>query len=168
MKYKRKKRLPRHAPRHCPWKKSYRIGNWREYNAALIKRGSLTVWIDEAATDGWLNKQRSGRRGASCTYSDAAITAALLLKTVYRLPLRATQGLLSSLLEVLQVGVPAPHYSTLSRRQACLNVKLPRQSKGKALHLVVDSTGCKVYGESEWKVRQHGYSYRRTWRKSHQ
>ena len=167
MKYERKKRLPRHAPRHCPWKKSYRIANWPEYNAALVKRGSLTVWIDETASDGWLNKQRSGRPGASCTYSDAAITAALFLKVVYRLPLRATQGLLDSLLEILQVHLSAPHYSTLSRRQVCLNVKLPCQPKGKAIHLVVDSTGCKVYGEGEWKVRQHGYSYRRTWRKLH-
>ena len=98
MKYKRKKRLPRHAPRYCPWKKSYRIGNWREYNASLVKRGSFTIWIDEAAIGVWLNKQHHGGRGASCTYSDAAITAALLLKAVYRLPLRATQGLLNSLL----------------------------------------------------------------------
>ena len=33
--------------------------------------------------------------------------------------------------------------------------------------LVVDSTGLKVYGEGEWRVRQHGYSKRRTWRKVH-
>ncbi len=32
---------------------------------------------------------------------------------------------------------------------------------------MVDSTGIKVYGEGEWKVRQHGYSKRRTWRKLH-
>ena len=31
----------------------------------------------------------------------------------------------------------------------------------------VDSTGCKIYGEGEWKVRQHGISKRRTWRKLH-
>jgi hypothetical protein len=48
-----------------------------------------------------------------------------------------------------------------------LKVGLPRRFKGQALHLVVDSTGCKVYGEGEWKVRQYGYSYRRTWRKLH-
>jgi Transposase DDE domain len=38
---------------------------------------------------------------------------------------------------------------------------------GPTLHVVVDSTGLKVFGEGEWKVRQHGYSKRRTWRKLH-
>jgi hypothetical protein len=91
----------------------------------------------------------------------------LTLKTVYYLPLRATQGLMSSLLAVLQIPLPIPHYSTLSRRQACLQVKLPHRYNGQNLHLVVASTGCKVYGKGEWKVRQHGFSYRRTWRKLH-
>ncbi len=140
---------------------------WREYNAALVKRGSFMVWIDEAAISGWLNEQHHGRRGASCTYSDTAITAALLLKAVYRLPLRATQGLLASLLKVLQIPLPTPHYSTLSRRQANLKVIVPIRGREEGIHLVVDSTGCKVYGEGEWKVRQYGYSYRRTWRKLH-
>lgn len=167
MKYKPKKRLPQTAPRHCPWKKSYRINNWREYNAALVKRGSFTVWIDEAAIIGWLTREHHGGRGASCTYSDAAITAALLVKSVYHLPLRATQGLLGALLSMMGLALPVPHYSTLSRRQACLNVKLPRRHNRQGLHLVVDSTGCKVYGEGEWKIRLYGYSYRRTWRKLH-
>jgi hypothetical protein len=64
----------------------------------------------------------------------------------------------------LDLGVP--HYSTLSRRAADLTVDLSRKSKG-PLHLVLDSTGPKVYGEGEWKVRKHGYSKRRTWRKLH-
>ena len=46
-------------------------------------------------------------------------------------------------------------------------MRLPHPIKGQAFNLIVDSTGCKVYGEGEWKVRKHGYSYRRTWRKLH-
>jgi Transposase DDE domain len=42
-----------------------------------------------------------------------------------------------------------------------------RARRDEPLHLVVDSTGIKVFGEGEWKVRQHGYTYRRTWRKLH-
>ncbi len=34
-----------------------------------------------------------------------------------------------------------------------------------AIHVVVDSTGVKVWGEGEWKTRQHGVGKRRTWRK---
>jgi hypothetical protein len=48
-------------------------GNWRQYNAALVQRGSLTLWVDEAALSGWQNHEKSGRRGASLTYWDSAI-----------------------------------------------------------------------------------------------
>jgi len=45
---------------------------------------------------------------------------------------------------------------------------IPRQSNNKdGLHLVVDSTGLKLYGEGEWKVRKHGAAKRRTWLKLH-
>jgi transposase len=48
-----------------------------------------------------------------------------------------------------------------------LTVSLPVVDKATARHVVVDSTGVKVYGEGEWKTRQHGISKRRTWRKLH-
>lgn len=127
----------------------------------------MTIWIDEAALAAWIEQERSGRRGASLTYSNAAITAALLLKTVYHLPLRATQGLVESVLKLMRLELPTPHYSTLSRRQICLPLEMPRLRSGEAIHLVVDATGCKVYGEGQWKVRLHGKSKRRTWRKLH-
>lgn len=148
-------------------KHQYRVRNWSEYNAALVGRGSLTIWLDEAALSDWLHGERSGKRGASCTYSAAAITAILLLKAVYHLPLRGAQGFAHSVLGLMGLALPIPHYSTLSRRQAGLELEAPRLRNGEALHLVVDSTGCKVYGEGEWKVRTHGASQRRTWRKLH-
>ncbi len=57
--------------------------------------------------------------------------------------------------------------STLSRRAQELEVVLPAQRAGESLHLVIDSTGLKVFGERERKVRKHGYSKRCTWRKVH-
>lgn len=135
-----------------------------------MERGSLTVWLDGAAVEGWLQAERSGRRGASQLYSDAAITAALLLKGVYHLPLRATQGLVRSVLELMHLSLPSPHYSTLCRRQANLQVTISTvadSQRREPIHLVIDSTGCKIYGEGEWKVRQHSWSKRRTWRKIH-
>lgn len=162
---------PKKNTPHSP-KCAYHIRNWQEYNQALVHRGSLTVWIEEAVLAGWLATERSGRCGASCTYSDAAIETALMLKAVYHLPLRATQGLLASVLRLLQSTLPVPHYSTLSRRHKTLPVTLramdtASDTPARGLHLVVDSTGCKIYGEGEWKVRQHGSSKRRTWRKLH-
>jgi long-chain acyl-CoA synthetase len=62
--------------------------------------------------------------------------------------------------------LPVPDHSTLSRRGKTLKVEIPRKVSG-SLNLVLDSTGLKIYGEGEWKVRKHGYSKRRTWRKLH-
>ncbi len=60
-----------------------------------------------------------------------------------------------------------PDYSTLSRRRKKMTVALSPPVPSEPLHLVVDSTGLKVFGDGEWKVRQHGVSKRRTWRKVH-
>jgi IS5 family transposase len=91
-----------------------------------------------------------------------------MIIVVYHLPLRATQGFLTSALQLMGLGhLPVPDYSTLCRRQKTLAVALTRPTPHEPIHLVVDSTGCKIYGEGEWKVRQHGVSKRRTWRKFH-
>jgi hypothetical protein len=147
-------------------KRQYRIRNWRDYNRALVGRGSLTVWVEQSAVNKWRDTAAPLRRGRRRLYSDLAITCALTLREVYGLPLRATQGLVHSVLVLLGADLPAPHYSTLSRRAASLEVKLPRLGRG-PLHLAVDSTGLKLYGEGEWKVRTHGKEKRRTWRKLH-
>jgi Transposase DDE domain len=147
-------------------KRRYRIRNWRDYNSALVRRGSLTLWVEQGVVNKWRDAAEPAGRGRRRLYSDLAITCALTLREVYGLPLRATQGLVRSVLRLLGSDLPAPHYSTLSRRAASLDVGLPRLSKG-PLHLAVDSTGLKLYGEGEWKVRLHGKEKRRTWRKLH-
>jgi hypothetical protein len=91
-----------------------------------------------------------------------------MLREVYQLPLRSTQGLVHSLMQLLGVKLSAPDYSTLSRRARLLDLSLPAPAaKTTTAHLVIDSSGLKVYGEGEWKVRTHGADKRRTWRKLH-
>jgi hypothetical protein len=148
-------------------KQQYRIRNWAHYNSALVRRGSLTLWLDTHSLNTWLNVEKSVRRGRSRTYTDAAILCSLLLREVYHLPLRATQGLTASLIRLLKVNLPAPDYSTLSRRARSLQLSLCAQSTKQIKHLVIDSTGLKLYGEGEWRVRQHGWAKHRTWRKLH-
>jgi IS5 family transposase len=148
-------------------KKSYRLRNWKHYNAALVQRGSLTLWVSEEMLTLWVNQEKTGKPGRANTYSNIAISCMATLKEVYHLSLRATEGLLLSIIQLLAVEVSVPDYTTLSRRCRTLRVRLPRLPKSQALHLVVDSTGIKIFGEGEWKVRQHGYSKRRTWRKLH-
>jgi hypothetical protein len=100
-------------------------------------------------------------------YAEAAITCVLTLRAVYHLALRATEGLARSVITLRGVELPVPSYSTLSRRAADLPVALGALPRSGPLHLVIDSSGFKVYGEGEWKVRQHGWRKRRTWRKLH-
>ena len=148
-------------------KQQYRIRNWSEYNKALARRGSLTFWFDEDAIHSWRNQQQTGKRGKPRIYGDACIQVMLTLKAVYHLPQRATYGRVGSLLELLGVDLPVPHPSILSRRADGLDVALPGARKNEPLHVLVDATGLKVYGEGEWKVRTHGVGKRRTWRKLH-
>ena len=147
-------------------KTQYRVRNWAAYNTALVNRGNLTLWVDEGALQAW---QYTGprQRGAQYVYAEAAIQCVLTLRAVYHLALRAAQGLAQSVFGLLQVSFPVPTYSTLSRRGARSEGVLSRMPSSGPVHLVLDSSGFKVYGEGEWKVRQHGWSKRRTWRKLH-
>lgn len=126
--------------------------------------------MDEEAAASWLNTERTGKRGAPKTYSDSAIQCAATLGEIYGQKLRQTTGLLRSIVELLGLSLPVLHYSTLSRRRRTLAVDfgVKRSVAGnEPIHLVIDSSGFKVFGEGEWKVRKHGWSKRRTWRKLH-
>ncbi len=148
-------------------KAKYRIRNWAMYNENLEKRGNITLWIDEDVLQAWKAAPEAVRpRGGQKQYSDGAIECLLMVKHVFHLAYRQTEGFAHSLSRLFGVELPIPDYTTLNRRAKTLNVKLPTSQKG-PIHAVLDSTGLKVYGEGEWKVRQHGYSKRRTWRKLH-
>ena len=144
----------------------YRVRNWSAYDRALKQRGSVTLWCAPEAVAAW-NYQGAAPRGAQFVYSDLAIETALTLRLIYHLPLRQTEGFVESLLHLMGLDLSAPDHSTLSRWQKGLPVDVPTRPAQEPIHLVVDSSGLKVYGEGEWKVRQHGWSVRRTWRKLH-
>ncbi len=162
------KKKTRQAKTKSTKKATYRIRNWAAYNKSLVQRGSITLWISEEALAKW-HPEPEGRRlrGGQVRYSDQAITCLLMLKAVYHLPYRQVVGFGQSVLDLLGADVRVPDYTTLCKRSADLAVSLPTRNSDEPKHIVVDSTGLKIYGEGEWKVRQHGYSKRRTWRKLH-
>src|SRR5690242_1458307 len=128
-------------------------------------RGSLTVWFTTEAIEAWRAEPRTGRSGQP-RYSSLAITTALTLRTVFRLALRQTEGLISSVLQLLGLDLPVPDHSTLSRRAKTLEV--PRPKAGSApMHLLVDGTGLKFCGPGEWLMEKHGTKRRRAWRVLH-
>jgi DDE family transposase len=147
-------------------KAKYKVTNWSEYNDALRKRGDFTMYFTEEAIAGW-RPERTGRRGRPQAYSDVAIEAALLIRRVFHLPLRQTEGCMAALVRVLQADIAIPDFSSLSRR----SVELPRHLASKAMTpgsvVIVDSSGLKVYGKDEWHQEKHAVAARRTWRKLH-
>jgi Transposase DDE domain len=147
-------------------KQQYRVRNWATYNRALVGRGDLELWFCEEAIAAW-RAEADGSRGAPRRYSDLAIECALTIKAVFHLPLRATQGLMQSIVRLLGLELDVMNYTTLSRRAKTLLVRVPSRRRRGKIHLVVDATGLKVYGEGEWHVRTHGKSKRRQWRKVH-
>lgn len=147
-------------------KVTYRIRNWPDYNRSLIARGDISLWLNGPAIKEWYEKDRTLEQGRPRKYSDHAIISFLIIKSIFKLDLRRTQGLLQSIFKLIGWKVAIPSYTQVCRRQK--SIKLPKLSTlQKEIHLVVDSSGLKVFGEGEWKVRQHGYDSRRTWRKIH-
>jgi len=145
----------------------YRVANWNEYNEALRRRGDLTIWFDADVAKDWTAPRRCDR-GGQAIYADLAIEVCLTLKTVFHLPLRQTQGLVRSLMTLMDVELPVPDFSTLSRRAARLRVEpVAPKTKG-PITLIVDSTGLKIHRGSGWCEQKHGTGKStKSWRKLH-
>ena len=148
-------------------KAKYKIQNWSEYDAALVKRGSITVWFEEDDVRKNWTAKASGKRGAPIIFSNEAIQMLLMLKAVYKLRYRTLEGFARSMMDLMHLELRIPDHTTMSRRAKQIKVDIPQNSHNEPIHLVIDSTGLKIYGEGEWKIRQHGKSKRRRWIKVH-
>ena len=151
---------------HPKYKTKYHVGNWPEYERALVRRGDVTVWLSADAIDAW-RPAPSGRRGAPRKFSDHAIETALTLRLVFGLPLRQAEGFLRSVLSLMRVDLKAPDHTTLSRRSQYLEVAFHRVPTTGPIHLIVDATGLSIVGEGEWAAVRCGGRGRRRWKKLH-
>src|SRR3982751_3303307 len=152
--------------RHKIPRARYRVTNWPDYDAALVRRGSLTLWVTEEALAAW-HAPVTGKRGGQPVYSDVATETGLALRLVFHQPLRQTEGAMRSIVGLLGLDLPIPDHTTFSRRGGGLTVLPQRVAQNEPLHLLVDSTGVKIYGEGEWLDQKHGVRSRRRWRKLH-
>lgn len=147
-------------------KDKYKVTNWSSYNKGLKERGSISLWICSDLCCQWQWEGES-RRGGQYQYSNVAIELCLTIGKVYNLPLRQTEGFIRSLFAQNKWGLTVPSYTTLCRRSEGLSLNLRSKGRRHITDIVVDSTGLKVYGEGEWKVRKHGVGKHRTWMKLH-
>jgi transposase len=152
--------------RHKIPKAHYRVQNWRDYDAALRRRGDLTVWVTPAAMAAW-TPPRCRRRGRPQKYSEIAIETGLMLRLAFGRPWRQTEGMLASILRLLGLDLPVPDHTTFSRRSANLTVAQALSTARGPVHVVIDSTGLKVFGAGEWQREKYGGHGHRTWRKLH-
>jgi hypothetical protein len=144
-----------------------KITKWAKYNESLVQRGSITFWLDEEVVEQWAHANSVRKVGRPFVYSDRAIECLLTLRELFRLAYRQTEGLGRSLAQLMKVKLAIPDFTSLAKRAARLKFQLAVAPSKGAIDIVVDSTGLKVFGEGEWKMRQHGASKRRTWRKLH-
>ena len=151
---------------HPTYKTTYRVGNWAEYDRALVRRGDVTLWLTPDAIATWA-AAGVGRRSGQLQSSDLAIETALTLSLIFHLPLRQTAGFLTSIFGRLGVDLTAPDHTTLSRRGQHLALALRRARPGTRRHLIGDSTGLAIVGAGEWAAATHGGRGRRGWRKLH-
>jgi hypothetical protein len=152
--------------RHRIPKARYRVKNWRDYDAALRRRGDLTVWVTPAAMAAW-TPPRNNRRGRPQKYSGIAVETGLMLRLAFGRPWRQTEGMLASIMRLLGLELPVPDHTTFSRRSADLTVANAVSIASGPVNVVIDSTGLKVFGAGEWQREKHGGKGRRTWRKLH-
>jgi hypothetical protein len=143
-------------------KSPYRIRNWPEYEAGLRRRGNLTIWFSDDAIKSW-RAPTSGRPGGQRIYANVAIEAALTIRMVFHLPLRQTEGFLRSLTDMLEVEIPIPDHTTLSRRLKTLGeIPFRAVASNRPIHLLIDSTGLRIHVGNLRKPPKN-----RAWRKLH-
>ena len=81
---------------HIP-KMVFKVQNCLAYEASLRRRSSLTLWIEDAALESW---QTPGPNGQA-RYADAAIQTSLMPRSGFKLALRQTEGLITSVLTLM-------------------------------------------------------------------
>src|SRR3990172_3107484 len=149
-------------------KDKYKVTNWKAYNKSLCNRGNVTVWMEEGFEKKWMY-QGQQNRGGKIEYSAMAIEFCYTLRCIYALAYRQTEGFVRSIFRLSNIDLSVPCYTQIQRRarQLPAEIRGKRRNSKERIDIVIDSTGLKVYGEGEWKVRQHGYSKHRSWRKLH-
>lgn len=147
-------------------KRSSTKRNWSKYNKQLKRRGALDLFITEDAMKKWHHNEQKVK-GGNKLYSDLTIILCLQFRQLFKIALRQTEGLIASILRLMQIPFRTPDYSTLSRRTASLNVEIPQYKLSKNVVLLIDASGLKIYEAGEWAKRKRGYNRHKMWRKLH-
>jgi hypothetical protein len=151
-------------------KDKYKVINWSSYNKSLEDRYDINIWVDKSLVSQWYykeDKEVKRQKGKPKEYSDESIVFCLSIKYVFKLPYRGCRGFIKGYFKQMGLDLVVPCISQICKRSKVLGFNKIVSSKKKVTDISIDSTGLKVYGEGEWKVRKHGAGKRRTWMKLH-
>lgn len=153
-------------------KATKKIKNWAEYNKSLVKRGNLSIFIsDSLIKNGCITTpKKTNEPGRPQKYSNELIEFMLTIRELFHLPLRQTAGFVSFLFSSMGIISGIPDYTTISKRMPNVKIRYygkAHRNNNEGIVMLIDSSGFKVFGEGEWKVRKHGTNKRRTWRETH-
>ena len=149
--------------RHHILKMKFKVQNWPEYEAGLRRRGSLTLRIEDATLAQWESVEPRGQ----ARYQGIAIKTCLMPRATFKMALRHIEGLMASVLTLMDLTVSAPDHTTVSRRSVGLPIMRSTSAPKGPLHVLIDSTGLEVFGAGQWLEAKHGAKSRRTWRELH-
>ena len=124
--------------------KSYELGY------ALRRRGAISIWFTQDAIGHW-RPAKTGGRGRPHEYCDHAIQTAMLIRQVFKLPLRQTEGFMTFIARVMGATIAIPEFSSVFKRTVGLPVILMTKAMKLGSVVIVDSTGLKVYSKDEWQ-----------------
>jgi hypothetical protein len=141
------------------------LETWLGRNASTAVGAPVLDPTTEEAVAAW-RATATGKRGGQPIYSATAIETGLL-RLVFHQPLRRTEGLLRSIANVLELDIAIPDHTTLSRRGGGLTILPKAVDREEPLHLLIDNTGLKIYGEGEWMDEKRGIRSSRRWHKLH-
>ena len=122
-------------------KGTYKIANWSKYNESLVQRGSITFWFSEDVIENWHHATAQPKVGHPFVYSDSAVECLLVLRELFQLPYRQTEGLGRSLAELMQIALDIPDFTSLAKRAAKMGVSPDVRKHVGPIDVVVDSTG---------------------------
>ncbi|KVO00001.1 hypothetical protein WJ69_31550 [Burkholderia ubonensis] len=155
------------------------MANARAYNQSLKRRGQLSLYCPHGDLKAlFINAQpyAPGVSGRAPTYTNAYIE---LIYTFYRLfgwAMRQITGFMQEYWQLRGLEIAVPSFGQLSERFATLSVAVrqrgqrvaDRLAQGKAISLIVDSTGMNFGRASDWHRQKYGRDASRTpWRKVH-
>ena len=128
----------------------------------------MDLWIDKSIFSNWTYNGKQPK-GGKVIYSYVVIELALILSYIFSLPLRQTEGFMSSLLQLHNYQLTIPDYTTLCRRKKTLDVskKLRKWNRKENIVFAIDASGLKYYDEKKSTQSQYRRTKRRKFIKIH-